>query len=98
MKHQTFVDILLEIKDLLTYQKTILNINELCNYTGYEKSYVYKLTSRKKIPHYKTPRGKSIFFKKVEIDDWLTRTKVKTLEEINTDAREKTEKIFKKYP
>lgn len=86
MKKETFIDILLEIRELLINQKEVLGVKELCNYTGYEKSYIYKLTSKRKIPHYKTPGGKSLFFKKAEIDNWLTEIKVKTLDEVKADA------------
>ncbi|ALR31795.1 hypothetical protein ATE47_15310 [Chryseobacterium sp. IHB B 17019] len=94
MKKETFIDILLEVRELLRNQKEILNLNEFCSYTGYEKSYIYKLTSKRKIPHYKTPGGNSIFFRKSEIDEWLTAIKVKTLEEIKTEANnQKPKKI-----
>ncbi|WP_421200641.1 helix-turn-helix domain-containing protein, partial [Aeromonas enteropelogenes] len=32
--------------------------------------YVYRLTSEKRLPHYK-PQGKKIYFKRVELLDWL---------------------------
>tara|TARA_B110000444_G_C18508411_1_gene441153 strand:+ start:73 stop:468 length:396 start_codon:yes stop_codon:yes gene_type:complete len=63
-----------EIKTLLLSKKNVLNINELSDYTGYSKSYVYKLTSRNSIPYFK-PSGKSIFFDRVEIDTWLLKNK-----------------------
>ena len=33
-----------QIKTLLLSKKNVLNINELADYTGYSKSYIYKLT------------------------------------------------------
>ena len=63
-----------EIKILLLSKKNVLNINELSDYTGYSKSYVYKLTSRNSIPYFK-PSGKSISFDRVEIDTWLLKNK-----------------------
>lgn len=93
MKKETFIDILTEIRELILKQKELLTIDELCSYSGYEKSYIYKLTSKKKIPHYKTAGGKNVMFKKSEIDSWLTAIKVKTLEEIKIDAREETKRI-----
>ncbi|WET48447.1 hypothetical protein PYS58_17935 [Chryseobacterium indologenes] len=50
-----FYDILVEIRNLMLLKKEILNIDEVALYTGFEKSYLYKLTSRRAIPHYKTP-------------------------------------------
>ena len=63
-----------QIKTLLLSKKNVLNINELFDYTGYSKSYIYKLTSRNAIPYFK-PSGKAIFFDRVEIDTWLLKNK-----------------------
>ena len=63
-----------QIKTLLLSKKNVLNINELADYTGYSKSYIYKLTSRNAIPYFK-PSGKAIFFDRVEIDTWLLKNK-----------------------
>mgnify|MGYP001383489812 FL=1 len=63
-----------QIKTLLLSKKNVLNINELSDYTGYSKSYIYKLTSRNAIPYFK-PSGKAIFFDRMEIDVWLLKNK-----------------------
>lgn len=47
-----------------------LTFKEACSYLGYAPSYLYKLTYRKVIPHYK-PTGKIIFFSKNELDEWV---------------------------
>jgi excisionase family DNA binding protein len=47
-----------------------LTFKEACAYLGYAPSYLYKLTYRKVIPHYK-PTGKMIFFSKAELDEWI---------------------------
>lgn len=47
-----------------------LSFKEACAYLGYAPSYLYKLTSAGKIPHYK-PSGKMLFFSKAELDDWV---------------------------
>jgi len=64
--------------------KNVMSINQLCEYCGFAKSYVYKQTSTREIPHYK--KGKRLYFKKTEIDDWLLKTKVKTMDEIQREA------------
>ena len=69
-----------EIKQLLLSEKNILNVNELVSYTSYSKSHIYKLTSQNKIP-YSKPGGKSIFFDKKEIDQWLLKNKVSPIDE-----------------
>ena len=69
-----------QIKTLLLSKKNVLNLNELSEYTGYSKSYIYKLTSRQAIPYFK-PSGKAIFFDRVEIDTWLLKNKHKQVKE-----------------
>lgn len=91
-----FYDILVEIRNLMLLKKEILNIDEVALYTGFEKSYLYKLTSRRAIPHYKTPGGKSIFFKREEINDWLTQIKIPTNDEIETEATLINQRIKRK--
>jgi excisionase family DNA binding protein len=46
-----------------------LTLAETAQYLGVHKSTMYKLTSARKIPFYKL--GKSIFFYKKELDDWI---------------------------
>ncbi len=53
-----------------------LTFKEACAYLGYAPSYLYKLTYRKIIPHYK-PTGKVIFFSKNEIDEWIFRSRIR---------------------
>jgi prophage regulatory protein len=69
-----------QIKTLLLSKKNVLNINELSDYTGYSKSYIYKLTSRNAIPYFK-PSGKAVFFDRIEIDTWLLKNKHKQVKE-----------------
>lgn len=77
------------IEKLLTSQslmsKSILNIEEVSIYTGLSKLYLYKLTSKNGIPHYK-PNGKNVYFKKEEVDNWLLRNRQSTNEELNSEA------------
>ena len=70
------------IKSLLMGDKKTLTLEETCNYTGYTKSYMYKLTSGQQIPHMK--RGKKIFFDKDELDAWLRHNKI---QDIQTQAK-----------
>ncbi len=51
-----------------------LTFKEACAYLGYAPSYLYKLTYRKVIPHYK-PTGKMIFFSKNELDEWIYKNR-----------------------
>lgn len=90
MKKTSVLEVMTEIRNLLLLQKDIFTISEVCSYTGFEKSYIYKLTSLRKIPHFKSPGGKNIFFKRSEINDWLTQIKIKTIDEINLEANKST--------
>ncbi|MFH5885270.1 helix-turn-helix transcriptional regulator [Halalkalibaculum sp. DA3122] len=76
---------LTKIENLLLEQKTVLNFNEVAEYTGLSKSYLYKLTSTGGIPCYK-PTGKKIYFKKDEIDQWLLTNKKLSSDEIDEKA------------
>ncbi|SHJ88204.1 transcriptional regulator, AlpA family [Arenibacter nanhaiticus] len=73
------------IERLLMSQKRVLNFDEVCDYTGISKSYMYKLTSQNKIPHSK-PNGKVIFFDKEELDNWLLLNKQKAINQIEVVA------------
>ncbi len=78
-------DRLRNIESLLLSQKKVLNLDEVSVLTGLSKSHLYKLTSTGKIPHYK-PNGKFMFFEKSEIEDWLLRNRIKTVDEIEAEA------------
>lgn len=58
------------IEDTLYSTKDILNMKEVCQYLDISKSLLYKLTCNGEIPHFK-PRGKTIFFEKKELLQWI---------------------------
>lgn len=64
--------------------KEVLDLEEAITYTGCARSTLYRLTSAKEIPHYKL--GQALRFKKSELDEWLTRTRVATTKEIESKA------------
>lgn len=66
-------------------QKEVLTLDEAAQYTGMKKSYLYKLTSSRSIPHYK-PTGKNCFFRRKDLENWLTANPVATVTDINTAA------------
>lgn len=65
--------------------KEVLNFDEFCTYTGFSKSFAYKLTHQKKIAHFK-PSGKMIFFKLADVKRWLLTNRVSTKAEIESQA------------
>lgn len=66
--------------------KEVLTLDEAAQYTGMRKSYLYKLTASKAIPHYK-PNGKNCFFRRTELEDWLTANPVATESDLNGRAQ-----------
>ena len=77
---------LAEIKALtLLAAKEMLTMNDAVLYTGLGKSYLYVLTCKSKIPYYK-PNGKNIYFKKSELNDWLQRNRVNSIDEAESAA------------
>lgn len=82
----TLIDERLErIEKMLWAQKTVLDLDEAVLYTGYSRGYLYKLTSKKQIPHYK--KSRKIFFNRTELDEWLQEQRIKTDEEIESEAQ-----------
>jgi len=72
------------IESLLSVQKNVLNIDEVCTLTGLSKSHVYKLTCYQKIPFYK--QSKHLFFDRVEIENWLKENRFKPSDELIKEA------------
>ena len=66
--------------------KEVLTTDEAASYMGVSKSYLYKLTMEKRIPHYK-PMGKMCFFNRKEVEMWLQSNRVATDEELSQDAQ-----------
>ena len=71
-------------ENLLSIQKNVLNLDEVCSLTGLSKSHLYKLTCWQKIPFYK--QAKHLYFDRQEIETWLKSIKVKTISEIDREA------------
>lgn len=85
MKKDAIANQLEEIKSLIKKgDDKPLNFKEACAYLGFAPSYLYKLTYRKIIPHYK-PSGKMLFFSKAELDEWIFS------KEQSTERKEKSE-------
>ena len=76
---------LTNIENSLAASKEVLTFDETANFTGFSKSYLYKLTSAGIIPHSK-PLGKHLFFDRAKVEAWLLGKPIKTSSEINTEA------------
>lgn len=65
--------------------KEVLTAEETARYMGISKSYLYKLTMRGEIPHYK-PMGKMCYFNRAEVEAWLQQNRCATATEISDRA------------
>lgn len=72
---------------LIKGAKEVLTSDEVADYMGISKSYLYKLTMRKEIPHYK-PMGKVCYFNRKEVEQWLQANRVATSTEIEQRAQD----------
>lgn len=84
-------DTINEIADVVTARtifatKEVLTSDEAARYMGVSKSYLYKLTMRREIPHFK-PLGKMCYFNRHELEDWLQTNRVATASEISDEAQ-----------
>lgn len=80
-----------QVADLVTANtifctKEVLTSDEAAKYMGVSKSYLYKLTMRQQIPHFK-PMGKMCYFNRLELEQWLQSNRVATATEINQQAQ-----------
>jgi len=66
--------------------KSILNTDEAAEFICASKSTIYKFTHEGAIPHYK--RGKRLYFKIEELEEWLTENRGYNRKEIETKAIE----------
>lgn len=64
--------------------KPVLDLDEATLFTGLSKGHLYRLTSERQIPHYK--KNRKLYFRKTELEEWLTADRVMTAEEIDSEA------------
>ena len=63
-----------------------LGVKQAAKRLGISESYLYKLTSRREIPHFKSRGGKRVYFKREDLDSWAFGKRVRTVEEIDEIA------------
>lgn len=63
----------------------VLTFEQGCQYLGYAKSYVYKLTSSG-ILSFSKPNGKSIFFEREKLEKWMLSNPKTSLAEKQVEA------------
>lgn len=76
-----------EIQVLLTAQQPApMTLPEAAAYLHISRQSLYRLTSRSEIAHSK-PSGKLIYFRKADLDAYLTRNRVASRQEIREEVR-----------
>ena len=76
-----------KLDQILALQSEVLTLDALCILTGWTKGNIYKKTSGGLLPFYK-PNGKTIYFKKSEIEAYLLTNRSKTIKEIEAEAND----------
>ena len=64
--------------------KNVLSLEETAAFTGFSVGHLYRLTSQKQIPHFK--KNRKLYFRKSDIEDWMTEKRVLTGREIESKA------------
>lgn len=64
--------------------KLVLNTDEAAEFLGLSKSRMHHLTSARLIPHYR--QGGRLYFRKAELEAWLTAHRVMTETEVDAEA------------
>lgn len=72
-----------EENDKEDFNELVMKSPELCRYLKMKISTLYQLTHKKEIPFNK--KGKTMYFKKDEIDKWLSEGRQQTVTESNLE-------------
>ncbi len=89
MESEIILEKLIAIENLLMEQKAVrkkvLTIKEACVHLGLSRSHLYKLTSKKQIPHF-CPGGRRLYFKREELDNWMLQNRQKSTAELEKET------------
>jgi len=80
-------DLEAKVNSLLALQSNAINVDGLAALTGWTRQHIYKLTSGGKLPYYK-PNGKTIYFKKEEVEAFLLSNRQDSNDEIEAKAND----------
>ena len=64
--------------------KTVLDIKDTAELTGYSVKYLRLLIAKREIPHYR--RGNRLYFDRDEIEEWMLGERIPTNEEMKVKA------------
>jgi predicted DNA-binding transcriptional regulator AlpA len=71
-KNETILKILTDMRNIMLLNKPVWTVDDVCCFTGYKPTYVYKMVFYKQIPYCKSPGGSKLFFKRENIIEWVT--------------------------
>lgn len=66
------------------YANELMNVQQVAEYLTLSVQTIYGLVHKMEIPNCK--RGKRLYFKRTEIDDWIGQSRRKTVAEIEQEA------------
>lgn len=81
-------------KGVLLATKAVLSIDEAALYCGVSKSYIYKKTMARQIPHFK--KGSKCYFNRRELENWLQENRVLTQTQLDEEAKNYSRKDVRK--
>lgn len=85
-QYQIIIDSLNEIKQqLATSHKEFLTASEAAEFLGISIHQLYKYSSQNILPHYK-PQNKLLYFKKIELIQFIEAARIKSQEEIDNKS------------
>jgi excisionase family DNA binding protein len=68
----------------VAYANELMNVQQVAEYLTLSVQTIYGLVHKMEIPNFK--RGKRLYFKRTEIDDWIGQSRRKTRAEIEQEA------------
>ncbi len=73
-------------RNTLIAAKKIFTIEEVASFLGFKVAYLRQLAMERKIPHYRTGKSRRYYFKREELEAWMTARRVEAEEEADTAA------------
>lgn len=83
----SIIELLEEIqRNTLIAAKNILTLEEAASFIGFKPNYLRQIAFEKAIPHYRNPQNRRYYFKREELEAWMTSQKVEAKEEADATA------------
>lgn len=81
------IGLLEEIKqNTLIAAKNILTLDEAASFTGFKPNYLRQIATERKVPYYRNGKSRRYYFKREELEAWMTSQKVEAEEEADAAA------------